>query len=383
MKLIFVSVYLNIHQLPFCMELKKKLDSDFSYISTDPITEDRVQMGFEDMDRQYDFVIRSYSSPEQMEKARSLIQTADVAIMGSCPDELLNLRLKTGKLTFKYSERFFKGGNSLKERVRYFLSAFRHIRPLERENIYFLCASAYTAADVNRYYNFHGRCFRWGYFRETIFVDESKLAQSKVRNFIIWVGRFCHWKHPESVIQIANRFRKSGMNVHIEMVGDGETRDEILKLIKMNNLENMITLPGALPPEVVQEKMRKAGIALFTSDYKEGWGVVINEAMNAGCAVVASEAMGAVPFLMKDRVNGLQFPYNDVDKSYELIKELMEKPDFAEYLGCQAYKTITEEWSVQNAVNRLFQLIDTIQKNGNPADLFKSGPCSLAPSEIQ
>ena len=44
---------------------------------------------------------------------------------------------------------------------------------------------------------------------------------------------------------------------------------------------------GALKPADVRKEMERADIFLFTSDYKEGWGAVLNEAMNARCAIVA------------------------------------------------------------------------------------------------
>lgn len=46
----------------------------------------------------------------------------------------------------------------------------------------------------------------------------------------------------------------------------------------------------------VRSYMEKADIYLFTSDFNEGWGAVLNESMNSGCAVVASHAIGSVPF---------------------------------------------------------------------------------------
>ena len=49
--------------------------------------------------------------------------------------------------------------------------------------------------------------------------------------------------------------------------------------------------------------MEKSEIFLFTSDKGEGWGAVLNESMNSACAVVASHAIGSVPFLLKDGEN--------------------------------------------------------------------------------
>lgn len=47
--------------------------------------------------------------------------------------------------------------------------------------------------------------------------------------------------------------------------------------------------------------MRESHIFIFTSDRGEGWGVVLSEAMANGCTVVASNKIGAAPFLVKHK----------------------------------------------------------------------------------
>ena len=47
--------------------------------------------------------------------------------------------------------------------------------------------------------------------------------------------------------------------------------------------------------------MEESEIYLVTSDRKEGWGAVVNEAMNSGCAVVADHMIGAAPWMIRQR----------------------------------------------------------------------------------
>ena len=51
---------------------------------------------------------------------------------------------------------------------------------------------------------------------------------------------------------------------------------------------------------------------LVLPSWFEPWGVVVNEAVAAGLAVVASEAVGAAAELVRDGVNGRVFPVGDV-----------------------------------------------------------------------
>ena len=80
-------------------------------------------------------------------------------------------------------------------------------------------------------------------------------------------------------------------------IGGGECEEELKKYTEQNRLEERVSFTGFLKPEEVRAYMDDADIYLFTSNFEEGWGAVINEAMNSGCAVIASHAVGAAPYI--------------------------------------------------------------------------------------
>ena len=108
MKIIYVSTYFNHHQLPFSMGVIGQNNVDYTYVALDPLPKERFDMGYEDMNHKYPFVLCAYDSEEKMHQAEKLIDDADVAIYGSCPDSLIVRRTSKGKLCFKFSERYFK-----------------------------------------------------------------------------------------------------------------------------------------------------------------------------------------------------------------------------------------------------------------------------------
>ena len=107
MKVAFYSNFLTHHQVPFCLAMQKRLGEDFKFISTVKIFQWRLDLGFEDLDQKYNFVIRAYENDEQYEKAKKLALDSDVVIIGSTTDELIVERLKQDKLTFRYRSRIF------------------------------------------------------------------------------------------------------------------------------------------------------------------------------------------------------------------------------------------------------------------------------------
>ena len=53
MKLVFVSNFINIHQIPLCEEFYKLLGEDFIFIETTPVDANRIEMGFDRKEYKY------------------------------------------------------------------------------------------------------------------------------------------------------------------------------------------------------------------------------------------------------------------------------------------------------------------------------------------
>ena len=142
-------------------------------------------------------------------------------------------------------------------------------------------------------------------------------------------------------------------------------------------LENEVHILGTMKPEQVRDYMEKSQIYLFTSDRNEGWGAVLNESMNSGCAVVASHAIGSVPFLLKNGENGLIYKDGDEEDLYKKVKSLLDDSDLCSKYVKEAYSTLTDTWSAAAAAKRVVELSESLLNN-KTSSLFKVGPCSKA-----
>ena len=365
MKVVFISNFLTHHQVPFCLEMQKRLGEDFKFISTVKIFDWRLKLGFKDLDNEYDFVVKAYENEESKALAKKLTLESDVAIIGSTTDEILEERLKQDKLTFRYRARVFIFPDGFyktvfnKEKLKLFYN--RHIKFRKNKNLYMLCANAYGAKDFNFLGLYKNKIYKWGYFLETNKYDIDKLIEKKEENKkieIIWVARFIKWKHPEIVVKLAKRLKKQNINFHIRMLGTGVLEEKTRKKVKELNLEDVLEIVGQVPSDEVKGYMEKANIFIGTSDSQEGWGAVINESMNAGCAIVANKKMGSVPFLIKDNENGLIYTsYKELENK---VKSLIDDKELRDKLGINAYKYITEKWTSSIAANNIIELFDSI-----------------------
>lgn len=381
MKVTFISNFLTHHQVPFCLEMKKRLGDNFKFVSTVKIFQWRLDLGFKDLDKEYDFVVRAYENEEEYNKAKQLSLESDVVIIGSTTDELIEERLKQDKITFRYRARIFIFLDGFfktifnKEKMKLFYN--RHIKYRKNKNLYLLTANAYGANDFNLFGLYKNKIYKWGYFLETNKYNIDQLIKEKEKNEkieIIWVARFIKWKHPEIVIKLARNLKMQNYNFNIKMLGTGILEDKIKEKIKKEHLEDVVEVVGQVPSDKVKDYMEKANIFIGTSDSREGWGAVINESMNAGCVVIANQKMGSVPFLIKHKENG--FMYNTYKELENSVKIAINDEEIRKRLGTNAYKTITEDWTSNIATRNLMELFESIT-NGKEIEI-KDGPASKA-----
>ncbi len=371
MRVAFLSNYFNHHQKPVSDALMSGT-AHYTFISTQKLDVERKALGWTS-DTDVPYVCTADGTAEY-----AVLRQSDVVIVGSAPEALVQWAARRSKLLFRYSERPLKDGNPPVKFLPRFLK-WHYYNPPWRKT-YMLCASAFTAGDYAKFGLFRGRCYKWGYFPETIrYPDVNALIDRKEKATILWCGRYLDWKHPDDVIEVARRLRDADYCFRIEMIGSGEMEPRLRQLAsEAGLLDTNIQFLGAMSPEDVRRHMEKAGIYLFTSDRQEGWGAVLNEAMNSGCAVVASDAAGATPFLVQDGANGSVYHSGDVQALYEKVRRLLDDPSTQREFGSAAYRTITGLWNAETAAERFLQLSQALLDGRDATKLFADGPCSPA-----
>lgn len=378
MKLLMISNKITPHQVPICKALYEKCQGEFRFLETMRETGD-LPIGWVAKSEEYPFVKTAKDVYEGFARTKQEICEADAVIIGSAPDSFVADRLKSRKLTFRYSERFYKQGLNRRNFLKSMIGAWLHHGRYQRYPLYMLCASAYTAADAAVFHNYQNRCYTWGYFPPLErYEPVEQLMEQKDPQLIVWAARQIDWKHPEVVIELAKRLKQEGIPFHIRMIGDGEMSHALQEQTRQMGLTDCVSFPGSIPPADVRRQMGQAGIFLFTSDFREGWGAVCNEAMNSGCAVVASHAIGSVPYLITNGDNGYIYENGNTEDLFRKVKHLLQHPDQQRECGKKAYAAIRDLWNGDVAAERFLALCEAL-KNGDPAPhLFENGPCSIA-----
>ncbi len=391
MQIVFVSNYINHHQIPFCEAMCRETGNSFAFIQTQPMEEERVRMGWQkENDKEY---VHLYYEEEAF--CKKLIQDSDVVLFGGCDDEsYIEERLAAGKPVVRISERLYKTGQWKAVSPRGLMKKYHDHTRYRNAPVYLLCAGAYVPSDFHIVRAYPGKMFCWGYFPRTVRYDVDNLLESKgfpveddiiVKKvpYLLWAARFIDWKHPELPLRTAAYLRDKGLAFHMDIVGGGAMEEEVSALFKELKLENVVTLVGYQTPDEVRSRMEKADIMLQTSDRQEGWGAVANEAMNSGCALVTNHMIGASPYLVKQGENGFLYRDGDVAMLFETVEKLVRSPELCRQTGRRAYQTVTEVWNAENAAKRLMDLIETVvlkNKRVQPArDMRSLYPCAPAP----
>lgn len=382
MKITFYSNFLNHYQAALCQEFYKLLKDEFKFVATEKIPEERLKLGFKDLSQVYPFSINTYSNEKDHQLAMDLALQSDVVVigLGDVPKSIYIERIKQNKITFYYSERLLKKGFYQLFHPRRLLELLSNHTINRKKNMFMLCSSAYTPLDFSYVGAYKKKTYKWGYFSEVIQYDIDQLmlkkkASSKIK--LLWAGRFLDWKHPDDVIKVVKKLHDEGYDFELNMIGVGDTFDDCRNLVKTYQLEEKVRLLGSMSPENVRTYMEESHIYMFTSDRGEGWGVVLNESMNSGCAVIASHAAGSVPYMIENLENGVVYRSQDVQDLYAKTKYLFDYKEEIEVLGRKAYETVRDTWSPKHAAEMFIELSKSLihKEKSN----IEYGPCSPAP----
>ena len=376
MKILFLTNMPSYNQMELSEQFNKLLgDGNFCIAITSTISDERKEMKWQD-EYQQDYLLRLTDESSHI-RLRQWIETADAVIYGRVPIRWVRSRIRRGQLTFAYQERLWKRGKSLRRLLTRAPFLYQNYWSLNKSNHHFLAAGAYAASDMQSIGMFAQRMWKFGYF-----IDHPKmlgLPEIPVLPIkLVWCGRLMPLKQPELALRIAEYLKKQGIQFSLKMIGGGELLESITNQVKELGLSNEVDMLGWQSRQQVAGIMAESHILLATSNQREGWGVVVNEAISHGCAVFASQSTGAANWLVGDTSAGLVF--ND-DNFHEQLNELVKACNNSEVLrqwSSNARLQHQANWSTEQAAQRLCVITQELLTRGDANVCFDQGCCSPA-----
>jgi len=191
-------------------------------------------------------------------------------------------------------------------------------------------------------------------FIKQLLAEPSNMVCQKNPS-LVFVGSLREVKAPLDLIEAFKIVSDRLKNTHLDIVGDGHLRPAVEKKINCYNLQDQVTLHGMVPHQRALEIMASAGIYISTS-VDEGLPTSLIEAMALKKAVVTT-AVGGVPEIIKDGVNGLLVPPRLPERMARLIERLLRDSVLAERLGKAAAESVRAfSWnSIAQKYQRIYQ----------------------------
>lgn len=168
---------------------------------------------------------------------------------------------------------------------------------------------------------------------------------------ILYVGRLVREKGLYLLLEAFSKLNIDS-DVWLQIVGDGEAREELEQYAKNLSLEHVIVFEGFRSN--VEDYLSQCDIFVLPT-LQEAFGISIVEAMAYGCICVAN-AVGGLPEIITDGVDGFLSEKADVDhllKTLEKAINLVESKNDVKMR--ENAKKRAKEFSIQNTCEQLEQ----------------------------
>jgi glycosyltransferase involved in cell wall biosynthesis len=163
----------------------------------------------------------------------------------------------------------------------------------------------------------------------------------------VFVGTLSEGKRPLYAIRLVEKLSKSGVDVSLDVFGDGKENAVLQEYIESNSLQEIVKLKGNQEEQIVRNAYRQSHFMILPSK-SEGWPKVVAEAMFWGCLPIAS-AVSCVPFMLDHGKRGLLLDMK-FDDDVEKVISLLNNPE--EYTAKVAESIV---WSRQFTLD-LFEI---------------------------
>jgi glycosyltransferase involved in cell wall biosynthesis len=177
--------------------------------------------------------------------------------------------------------------------------------------------------------------------------------------YLLFVGRFNAFKNVEMLIETAACLKERGIhNFELQLVGEGERRATIERLISEKGLTKYVRLLGWIDRAGLIERYRQADLFVTATTW-EGMPNTVLEGMACGLPVVATRASG-LEELVRDGVNGYLVNINDPAMLAERLAELINNPYERKRMSKESRRIAEQEFAweyIAEAYVKIYQRI--------------------------
>lgn len=363
----------NPHILPIFAALIDRPEIDFLGCVLQPQVPWRVALGWPELPEDAPF-LQPWRSPDKLRRYFERARSADLVIWPGLKHprgiRLIRSRLKRGKLNMIWAERFI-----LRRRRSWWQRCARReaIRLVNHPDIHLMTMGDGAQLDYRQYGATKWQAWQFGYAvqpRPTLDHDLEPASDGAMR--LLFAGELCRRKGVDLLLAALGSTKLRNHAWRLTVVGDGDQRSNLEDQTADLNLTDKVRFVGVIPREGVDRHFSESDIVVLPSRF-DGWGAVINEGMEHGLAVIASDAVGAGPLLIADGVNGFVFASEDVDALADRLARLVSDRTLCAAMR-RASRSRIEQFRPAESAKRVAALCRGLTGHG-PMPHYEEGLC--------
>lgn len=206
-------------------------------------------------------------------------------------------------------------------------------------------------ANINQIIRYH---FTSLYQKDIVSINEKKIDSKQIN--LLFVGQFIERKGLDILLKSLVKINKE--NFKIKIVG-GSATDEYIEFINTFNLVDKVSFVEFKSSQEIHELMVESNIFILPTR-EDIWGLVINEAMACGNAIITTDKCVAGLELIKNGQNGYLIHSEDFEELSLRIKELIYNPNLILKMGKANIEKMQKYTFEQMALDHM----ETFRKEG-------------------
>jgi len=188
-------------------------------------------------------------------------------------------------------------------------------------------------------------------------IKENNIDEEAI--IILFVGKFIDRKNPLLLLEAFYEvIRQQPQNKFVLLyVGTGPDLELIENKIKQYYLDAKVKLLGFKNEKELTEYYSIADLLVLPSK-EETFGLVINEAMSAGTAIIASNKVGSSQDLVIDGINGFIFESDNLESLTSILKKALSNKE-ALFNMAKKSEEMIKVWDYEKDVEGIISALDS------------------------
>ncbi len=173
---------------------------------------------------------------------------------------------------------------------------------------------------------------------------------------IVNVGRLHPAKGQMILLNAFRELNRLGHSARLSIVGDGVGIDALRNFIRKNDLEDFVTLHGALSHPATRELLATADLFVLPS-FAEGVPVALMEAMSMEIACISTYVAG-IPELIESGEQGLLVPPSSVPELTEAMGSLLTDHHLRRTIAVAGRRKVLSSYDLSVNINHLINVFE-------------------------